>query len=260
AALPGSVPIARLATIEHGMARPATVAVERREAAPPDRPPPVAPIQLAFLFRWGAVNERQLAEPRRPPHSGVRFPLGGGKRTPVPRESIRTAGTGPRPGRTRRRGPAAPQPGPFRKNNDLDVSLRADVALELEVEDDLLGRLLGGQLLGADHHLGVVRLFVGVGDAGELLDDPGPGLGVEALAVAGLAGLERRGHVDEDEPAAFLDHVPHVLAGLVVGGDGGADGDAAVLGDLGGDVADPADVDVAVLLGEAELRRQVLAD
>ena len=44
----------------------------------------------------------------------------------------------------------------------------------------------------------------------------------------------------------------------VVRSDRGADGDAAVLRDLGGDVADAADVDVAVFLGETELGGEVL--
>ena len=46
---------------------------------------------------------------------------------------------------------------------------------------------------------------------------------------------------------------------VVVRRDRGADGDAAVLGDFRRDVADAADVDVAVLLREAELAREVLA-
>ena len=65
-------------------------------------------------------------------------------------------------------------------------------------------RFFGGELFRLDHQFGVGRLFVGVGDAGELLDDPGAGLGVEALAVPGLALLERRRDVGEDEAAAFL--------------------------------------------------------
>ena len=104
-----------------------------------------------------------------------------------------------------------------------------------------------------------VRLLVGIGDAGELLEDPGPRLGVEALAVPLLAHLERRGDVDQDEPAARLDHPTDLLAGRVVRGDRGADGDATVLGDLRGDEADAPDVEVAVLLGEPELGAEVLA-
>src|SRR5690606_13880652 len=42
-------------------------------------------------------------------------------------------------------------------------------------------------------------------------------------------------------------------------GDGRADRDAAVLGDLRGDIADAADVQVAVLLGKAKLGAEILA-
>ena len=62
----------------------------------------------------------------------------------------------------------------------------------------------------------------------------------------------------EDEPPDRLDHLPHGLADGVVGRDGGADGDPAVFGDLGGHVPDALDVEVAVRAREAELRRQVL--
>ena len=89
-------------------------------------------------------------------------------------------------------------------------------------------------------------------------DNAGPRLGVGALAVPRLAHLERGCHVHHHEAAEGLDHRPHLLAHLVVGGDGRADGDAAVLADLRPHVADAPDVDVAVLAREAELRRQVL--
>ena len=62
------------------------------------------------------------------------------------------------------------------------------------------------------------------------------------------------------KPADRLDEGADVFAGGVVGRDRGADGDAAVLRDLGGDVADAADVDVAVFLREAELGGQMFPD
>ena len=58
---------------------------------------------------------------------------------------------------------------------------------------------------------------------------PRAGLGVEALAVAALALLQRRGHVDQEERAAGLvDHRADLLAGLVERRDRAADRDAAV--------------------------------
>src|SRR5207302_10219100 len=118
----------------------------------------------------------------------------------------------------------------------------------------------GGARLRVNDAFGVQGLLIWVGDTAELGDDPGPGLGVEALAVPLLEHLEGRVDMDEDEPAEGFDHRPDLPAYGVVGGDGCTDGDAAVLRDLRGHVADAPDVDVAVLLGEPQLRRQVLAD
>src|SRR5581483_3547831 len=41
------------------------------------------PAQPAFVYRWGAENERQNGRGGPPPETGVRLPLGGGKGTPV---------------------------------------------------------------------------------------------------------------------------------------------------------------------------------
>jgi hypothetical protein len=62
--------------------------------------------------------------------------------------------------------------------------------------------------------------------------------------------------VDEQEAAVGLHHRAHGLSRSVVGGDLGADGDAPVLGHLGGDEADPVDILLAVLLGEPQAGRQ----
>ena len=81
------------------------------------------------------------------------------------------------------------------------AQLGGDQVLLLEVVEDLLRRLLGRLARGLDAELGVLRLLVGVGDAGELLDLAGAGLRVEALDVARLAVLERGGDEDLDEAA-----------------------------------------------------------
>ena len=66
--------------------------------------------------------------------------------------------------------------------------------------------------------------------------------------------------MDEEERASGLvDHRADLLAGLVEGGDGADDGEAAVAGDLGRDPADAADVGFAVLLGEGQAGREVAA-
>ena len=88
--------------------------------------------------------------------------------------------------------------------------------------------------------LGARRRLVGVADAGELGDLAGPRPGVEALDVALLAHLERRGEVHEHEPAVLLDQRAGLLAGGLVGRDRGDDDGAAVLDDLAGHPADAA--------------------
>jgi hypothetical protein len=81
--------------------------------------------------------------------------------------------------------------------------------------------------------------LVGVVDPGEARQPTGSGAGVEALDVPGLAHLDRRRDVDEHEAATGLLHQrPDLAAGAVVGRDRGAQRDAAVPGDLGGDEAD----------------------
>ncbi|MPL71146.1 hypothetical protein SDC9_16917 [bioreactor metagenome] len=112
---------------------------------------------------------------------------------------------------------------------------------------------------GVDAQLGGCRRFIGVRDPGEFLDLAFAGELVEALAVARFTFLERGGDMHFDEGAVGLDHLAHGATGRGIGRDRGADRDAAVLGDLGGDIADALDVDVAVLFREAELRGQVLA-
>ena len=62
-----------------------------------------------------------------------------------------------------------------------------------------------------------------------------------------------------DKGAELLDVLAYGAAGGGVGRDGRTDRDTTVLGDLGGHVADAADVEVAVLFREAEFGRQVLA-
>ena len=75
----------------------------------------------------------------------------------------------------------------------------------------------------------------------------------------GLAGLERRRDVDLDESPDRFDGLSQLAPGGRVGRDGRANRDAAVSRDLGRDETDAAQVDLPVLVGEAELAREVLA-
>src|ERR1700737_1366196 len=128
------------------------------------------------------------------------------------------------------------------------------------MQDDLLRGFFGEQLGSIHDNFGVRRRLVRIGDPGKLLDDSRPCFGIQALAVALLTNLQGGGQVHENEASPGLDHLPDLPADGVVRGDRSTDGDAAVLGDLGGDVADPADINVAVLLGEAQLRSTLLAN
>src|SRR5262249_52289801 len=115
------------------------------------------------------------------------------------------------------------------------------------------------ELRRVELELRLLRHLVRIVDAREPLEDARARLRIQTLAVARLANLERRRDVDLDEAAERLDHLAHDLARRGIGRDRRADRDAAVLGDLARDVADTLDVEIAVLLREPELARQVLA-
>ena len=130
-----------------------------------------------------------------------------------------------------------------------------------EVREDLVEHLIDRAIGGVEGEVGVGGGLVGRRDAGEVLDLAAPRLRVQALAVAALALLERRGHVDQHERGPdVVGHRARRLARAVERGDGAADGQAAVPGDLGGDPADALDVRLAVLAGEREPSRQVAPD
>src|SRR5664279_6284286 len=142
----------------------------------------------------------------------------------------------------------------------LAAEVGTDVVFPFQPENDLLCRLLRAELPSVDDELSVRGGLIRVADAGELLEHTGPRLGIEALAVSLLADLQRRRDVNEDEAAIGLDERSDVLTGGLVRRDRGTDGDAPVLRDLRCDPADAPDVDVPVLLGEAQLTGEVLAD
>lgn len=56
----------------------------------------------------------------------------------------------------------------------------------LQLEQDLLHRLVDAQMGGVDRQFRVLGHLVGIGDAGEFRDQPRARLGVEAFAVARL--------------------------------------------------------------------------
>src|SRR5581483_4979605 len=113
---------------------------------------------------------------------------------------------------------------------------------------------------GVDHHLGVLRFFVRIRNASELFQDTGARFGVQAFPVTLLADLQRSGDMYEDESAIRLDHPAHLLADRVIRRNGRADRDTAIFADFRSDVADVADINVAVLLGEAQFGGKMLAN
>src|SRR5210317_1150441 len=116
---------------------------------------------------------------------------------------------------------------------------------------------IGRDTDGVDIHLGALRRLVRIRDTGELLDLTGTCQGIEALTIALLADLQRRGDVNLDEATHGLDQVANVAPGRGVRCDRRTDGDAAVLRDLAGDKTNTLDVEVAVFLREAELAGEV---
>ncbi len=95
--------------------------------------------------------------------------------------------------------------------------------------------------------------LIGVRDSGEFLDLAFAGQLVQPLAVAPFAFFDGGGDVDLDEGTIVFDHLADGAPGGGVGRDRRAEGDAAVLGDFRGDIADALDVDVAVFPGKAQL-------
>src|SRR5205823_13177333 len=63
-----------------------------------------------------------------------------------------------------------------------------------------------------------------------------------------------------DESTQRCNHAAHLFPHGIVGSDGSTDGNATVLGDLGSDVPDASDVEVAMFAGKTKLGGQMLAD
>src|SRR5581483_2024129 len=134
-----------------------------------------------------------------------------------------------------------------------------DVAVHLEVRDDLHDALVFAELAGPEHELGLLRRLVRRRDAGELGDLPGAGLRVQALHVAALALLDRTVDEDLDEVARLHDGA-HAVAVAPVRRDERRQVDDAGVGEELCDLADAADVLRPVLGREAEVGVQAVAD
>src|SRR2546430_17460798 len=74
------------------------------------------------------------------------------------------------------------------------------------MQDDFLRSLFGCELGGVDHHFSIVRLLVGIRNAGEFLDNSSPRLRVETFAIALFAYVNRCGEMHHNKSARWLDH------------------------------------------------------
>src|SRR5436190_6435538 len=204
--------------------------------------------------KWKAVSRKRTGTVRSmrlsrcasttppPPKLTVRVALPGNVSTAHVRV---VSGSAPRRARARSRTCAA-----------LSIARAPEVA-ELEEPIDHPGRAVGDLLaFGVDHELCGQRLFVGVRHAGELRDFSGQGSGVQPLRVAADALVERGLHIHLDERA---DLFAHLVADRAVGRDRGRDHRHAVPREQLRDVADAADVGVAVFAREPEALGEVLA-
>src|SRR5882724_2353446 len=135
-----------------------------------------------------------------------------------------------------------------------------DEPFAFQMKDNLLRRLLGSALRRIDSYVCIGRFFVRIRDTGKLLDNTRPGFGVETFAVALFTNFNRRGEMHHDKSTERRNHGAHLFPRGIVRSDGSTDGNSPVLGDLGSDVADAPDVEIAMFARKTKLGRQVLAD
>src|SRR5262245_55874667 len=116
------------------------------------------------------------------------------------------------------------------------------------------GRLLRRRVSRIDSKLRLQRFFVGVIDAGEVLQLTGASFLVEAFWVTGLTSSERRVHMDFNERKVAL-HMQGAgcVAILPVGADEAGHGDDATICKELGNLADAADVFFTVGSGKTKV-------
>ena len=74
----------------------------------------------------------------------------------------------------------------------------------------LIGFLVHASVAGVKRKFRRKRRLIGITDTGELLDHPGTGFGVQALAVALFADLNWRGYIHLEKSAHRFDQLPHL--------------------------------------------------
>src|SRR5439155_3361219 len=138
-----------------------------------------------------------------------------------------------------------------RSERHLDgLTVGTDESLFLQVKDDLLRRLVRCHVCGVNHYIGILWGLVWVRYAGNLLDQSGPGLGVESLPVSFFANLNGSSDMHQYKTSVRLDHFPHLVPDAGVRRDRCAECNATVLGNFRRHKANAPDVDVAVFFGK----------
>src|SRR5262249_18085806 len=130
--------------------------------------------------------------------------------------------------------------------------INSDEAFPFQMQDDFLRSFLRCELGRIDDHFCIVRLLVGIRNAGEFLNNSSPRLRVETFAIALFAYINRRGEMHHNKSAKGLDHRTHMFASGVIWRDRSTNCDAAVFGDLGSDVSDAVNVEISMFSGKAE--------
>src|SRR5215472_14498606 len=98
--------------------------------------------------------------------------------------------------------------------------------------------------------------FVWIIDSSKVLNLTATSFGINSLAVAFFAFLQRRSHEYFDE-AISTNHVPHVVTRGAVRTDRGANDDSTMSYDLGGNKADAANIQIAIFLTKAKPLRKM---
>ena len=111
-----------------------------------------------------------------------------------------------------------------------------------------------------DDHLGILRHFIRVRDAGELFDFASTCEGVESFSISLLTHLDRSRNVNLDKAPNRRDQFANSTAGGSIRRNRGADRNAAVLGDFTCNITDASNIQIAMFFRKAQLTRQVLAN
>src|SRR5579872_3345331 len=127
------------------------------------------------------------------------------------------------------------------------------------MQNNFLSCFFGTKFSGINHNVSILRLFIGVRNAGKFFEDTSASFGVKTLAIALLASLHWSCDMHQDEAADGFDHAAYRFSRRVIGSNRSADRDAAVFGNFRRDISDPADVDIAMLLREAQFGGEMLA-